>query len=59
VSKGQSVSSGDTLGVMEAMKMELALTAPVDGVVAEVAAVEGEQVPMGQTLFRVEIDQSD
>jgi hypothetical protein len=27
--------------------------------VAEVAAVEGEQVPMGQTLFRVEIDQSD
>jgi 3-methylcrotonyl-CoA carboxylase alpha subunit/acetyl-CoA/propionyl-CoA carboxylase biotin carboxyl carrier protein len=59
VSPGQRVSGGDTLGVMEAMKMELSLTAPVDGVVAEIGATEGDQVPMGQTLFRVTGDQSD
>jgi 3-methylcrotonyl-CoA carboxylase alpha subunit/acetyl-CoA/propionyl-CoA carboxylase biotin carboxyl carrier protein len=59
VAQGQSVSTGDTLGVMEAMKMELALKAPIDGVVAEVNATEGEQVPMGETLFRVTSDQSD
>jgi acetyl-CoA/propionyl-CoA carboxylase biotin carboxyl carrier protein len=59
VAQGQAVSTGDTLGVMEAMKMELALKAPIDGVVAEVNATEGEQVSMGETLFRVTSDQSD
>jgi acetyl-CoA/propionyl-CoA carboxylase, biotin carboxylase, biotin carboxyl carrier protein len=59
VSTGQPVSTGETLGVMEAMKMELSLTAPVDGVVAEIGAAEGDQVPMGQALFRVTGDQSD
>ena len=34
VAAGQQVGAGDTLGVMEAMKMELSLTAPFDGVVA-------------------------
>jgi biotin carboxyl carrier protein len=38
---------------MEAMKMELALTAPYDGVVAEIGAAAGDQVAMGQTLFVV------
>jgi acetyl-CoA/propionyl-CoA carboxylase biotin carboxyl carrier protein len=59
VAQGQAVSTGDTLGVMEAMKMELALKAPIDGMVAEVNATEGEQVSMGETLFRVTSNQSD
>jgi acetyl/propionyl-CoA carboxylase alpha subunit len=51
---GAQVESGQTLGVMEAMKMELALKAPFGGVVREVAATVGEQVALGHTLFVVE-----
>ena len=54
VEAGQSVSAGDTLGVMEAMKMELALKAPYDGAVAVVDAAAGQQVSLGDTLFVVE-----
>ena len=38
------------LGAMEAMKMELALTAPFAGTVTEVAVAAGDQVPLGATL---------
>ena len=54
VAVGDSVSAGDVLGVMEAMKMEHALKAPFDGTVAEVTAVAGGQVALGATLFVVE-----
>jgi acetyl-CoA/propionyl-CoA carboxylase, biotin carboxylase, biotin carboxyl carrier protein len=51
---GQAVESGDVLGVMEAMKMELALKAPVAGIVTTVGAKAGDQVPLGATLFVIE-----
>jgi len=51
---GAQVEAGQTLGVMEAMKMELALKSPFDGVVREVTASVGEQVSLGHTLFVVE-----
>ena len=51
---GAQVEAGQTLGVMEAMKMELALKAPFDGVVSDVAASVGEQVALGHTLFVVD-----
>ena len=55
VAAGDRVDAGDTLGVMEAMKMELALKAPFDGVVVTgVTAAAGEQVDLGATLFVVE-----
>ncbi len=54
VATGAAVVAGDTLGVMEAMKMELALKAPFDGVVSEVAVAAGGQVDLGARLFVVE-----
>jgi biotin carboxyl carrier protein len=54
VAAGDRVGEGQTLGVLEAMKMELALKAPFAGVVATVGARVGEQVAMGAELFRVE-----
>ncbi len=54
VAVGQTVEEGDVLGVLEAMKMELALKAPFAGTVSAVAAVSGAQVGLGDTLFVVE-----
>ena len=51
---GQSVAKGDRLAVLEAMKMEHALLAARDGVVAEVLAAEGDQVEAGAALVRLE-----
>jgi acetyl/propionyl-CoA carboxylase alpha subunit len=51
---GETVRAGDTLGVLEAMKMELALKAPHDGTVTTVDATAGHQVALGETLFVVE-----
>jgi 3-methylcrotonyl-CoA carboxylase alpha subunit/acetyl-CoA/propionyl-CoA carboxylase biotin carboxyl carrier protein len=54
VEVGQTVTTGDVLGVLEAMKMELALKAPFAGTVAEVGAAVGDVVPLGAMLFVVE-----
>jgi 3-methylcrotonyl-CoA carboxylase alpha subunit/acetyl-CoA/propionyl-CoA carboxylase biotin carboxyl carrier protein len=50
---GRPVRAGETVVVMEAMKMELALQAPFDGELSELHAAEGDQVPLGHPLFRV------
>jgi acetyl-CoA/propionyl-CoA carboxylase, biotin carboxylase, biotin carboxyl carrier protein len=50
---GRAVKAGETLVVMEAMKMEIALQAPFDGALEALDATEGEQVPLGRELFRV------
>jgi len=53
VRAGDKVSRGQPLAVMEAMKMEHSLTAPRDGIVAEVAAA-GAQVAEGAMVVRLE-----
>ena len=47
---GDEVASGDVLLVVEAMKMEHALTAPVDGSVTELGVRVGDQVAVDQLL---------
>jgi acetyl/propionyl-CoA carboxylase alpha subunit len=59
VSQGDAVEEGQRLGVVEAMKMELALRAPHAGTVATVGAGVGEQVALGQVLFHVEREAVD
>jgi 3-methylcrotonyl-CoA carboxylase alpha subunit len=56
VKVGDRVKAGDTLVVVEAMKMEHAIRAPHDGVVRAVKYQAGERVPEGAAL--VELDAS-
>ncbi|MEC7764229.1 MAG: acetyl/propionyl/methylcrotonyl-CoA carboxylase subunit alpha [Pseudomonadota bacterium] len=51
VAPGDTVTAGQKLAIMEAMKMEHTLTAPRDGVVAEVLASEGAQVEAHAALI--------
>lgn len=53
VTEGQTVRQGDALLVMEAMKMEHAVIAPVDGVVKEIFYGVGEQVSEGVALIEL------
>ena len=55
---GQAVAAGDRLAVLEAMKMEHALLAARDGVVAEVLAEAGSQVEAGAALVRLEAEET-
>jgi 3-methylcrotonyl-CoA carboxylase alpha subunit len=53
VAEGQAVTAGQRLMVLEAMKMEHALTAPFDGVVEGLAVSAGGQVQVEAVLCRV------
>jgi biotin carboxyl carrier protein len=50
VAPGQPVKKGDTVVVLEAMKMELPVRAPGDGTVSAVLCREGDLVPADATL---------
>jgi 3-methylcrotonyl-CoA carboxylase alpha subunit len=51
---GTGVEAGDTVVILEAMKMEHAVTAPRAGVVADIGVRQGDQVTRGQRLAVVE-----
>ncbi len=53
VTAGAQVKRGDTLCLIEAMKMMSEVPAPADCVVEEVLARDGEAVGVGAPLFRV------
>ncbi len=50
VESGASVRSGDSLLVLEAMKMEVQVAAPSDGTVQQIHVGQGEHVTTGQVL---------
>jgi len=54
VAQGETVAEGQRLLVLEAMKMEHALTAPFAGTVAELTVTQGQQVEVEALLVRVE-----
>ena len=51
---GDSVTKGQPLVILEAMKMEHSLTAPRDGIVSEVLIEQGQQVKARQLLVSLE-----
>lgn len=53
VAEGDTVQKGDTLVLLEAMKMELRVQAPAAGQVAHVLCVAGQVVERGQLLVEL------
>jgi len=53
VSEGESVTKGQTLLVLEAMKMEIRVQAPVDGVVKKLFVKQGQTVEREQMLIEI------
>ncbi|NYF32381.1 3-methylcrotonyl-CoA carboxylase alpha subunit [Sphingopyxis sp. JAI108] len=58
VAAGDKVTKGQKLLTLEAMKMEHSLTAPFDGIVAELNAVAGSQVQVEALLALIEKDEA-
>ena len=51
VSEAQQVKAGETVVVLEAMKMENTLPAPVDGVIKQISLQAGAKVARGDVLL--------
>jgi len=54
VEQGESVGAGQTVLVLEAMKMQHTVTAPQAGVITEIDVRPGAQVAAGEVLAVVE-----
>ncbi len=53
VSVGQQVNAGDTVLILEAMKMETNITAPNDGQVTSINVREGDSISVGDALLSI------
>lgn len=53
VTAGSTVTKGQTLVVLEAMKMEIRVSAPADGTVQRVQVAKGDVVERGQLLVEI------
>ncbi len=51
---GQEVEEGDTLVILESMKMEMPVEAEDEGTVKEIVCEEGQSVSEGETLVVLE-----
>ena len=59
VAVGDSVKKGEPLAVIEAMKIEHTITAPTDGLVAELLFAAGDLVADGDELLRIDSETSE
>ena len=53
-SEGDAVKSGDSIVILEAMKMEIPVVAPQDGTVSSIVVSEGEELASGATVAYIE-----
>ena len=53
VKVGDTVSKGQTLCIIEAMKLMNEITAETDGVISEICVTSGQAVEYGTELFRI------
>lgn len=56
VSKGERVSKGNVICILEAMKLMNEIESEVDGIIEEVLVKDGEMVEYGQPLFKIKED---
>ncbi|HEX2298166.1 MAG TPA: biotin/lipoyl-binding carrier protein [Pseudonocardiaceae bacterium] len=54
VAEGDTVSDGDTLVILESMKMEIPVVSEADGTIAKVAVAEGDVVQEGDLIAVLE-----
>ncbi|KAA8997360.1 urea carboxylase [Affinibrenneria salicis] len=59
VQPGDRISAGQTVGILESMKMEIPIVAPVGGTVRSLQRQPGGQVQAGQLLMLIETDRVD
>ena len=50
---GQEIADGDTVAIIESMKMEMPVEAERGGIVAEILCESGQAVEEGQPLVRL------
>ena len=59
VSVGDSITAGDCVILLESMKMEVRVDAPISGTVSEILVQSGGQVKSGQALLIIEAEDGD
>ena len=59
VAPGERVTRGQRVAIIEAMKMEHTLTAPLDGTVSEITAAKDAQVAEGAKVMTIEPPPAD
>jgi 3-methylcrotonyl-CoA carboxylase alpha subunit len=57
VQKGQAVTEGQTLMILEAMKMEHTIFAPIDGVIEDIYFAAGDQLEEGVELLKIQSEE--
>lgn len=53
VAEGAAVKAGDTVVILEAMKMEIPVVSPKDGVIGQIVTAEGSPVEAGDVLATI------